>query len=158
MTITPSSSTFPSGAPLTGLGALVTGGSRGTGRAVATRLAADGAAVALTYNRQRAAEDLVAGIADQGGSAYAVQLDLADPTGFEQTFTAADAAFAGAPAEALDGAATVTAASPNPAEPESAISVAEGSEVTHVLRGLVHRGVLSEKQGDPQWTDSPSSC
>lgn len=57
----------------------------------------------LTYNKQRAtAEDVVAKITRQGGWARAVQLDLADPTGFDQAFTAADAAFADAGVDGLD--------------------------------------------------------
>ncbi|SAI71662.1 short-chain dehydrogenase [Bordetella ansorpii] len=69
--------------------ALVTGGSRGIGRAVAQRLAADGATVAITYNESRmGAEETVAAIQQAGGSAFALQADLADahaiPALFEQ--------------------------------------------------------------------------
>lgn len=81
-------------APLAGQGALVTGGSRGIGRATALRLAADGAAVVLTYaTGQGAAEDVVAQITTTGGWARALQLDVTRPEQFETVFAAADRAF-----------------------------------------------------------------
>lgn len=65
---------------LQGKKALVTGGSRGIGAAIAKRLAADGAAVAITYAGNKAAADAtVAAIKSAGGSAYAFQADAADP-------------------------------------------------------------------------------
>jgi 3-oxoacyl-[acyl-carrier protein] reductase len=56
--------------------ALVTGGSRGIGRACAERLAKDGFEVYLTYvSRPEEAEKTVAAIADGGGEARAFRLD-----------------------------------------------------------------------------------
>ncbi len=59
--------------------ALVTGGSRGIGRAVALALAADGLSVAVNYaSRADAAEEVVAQIEAAGGTAIAVGADVSD--------------------------------------------------------------------------------
>jgi 3-oxoacyl-[acyl-carrier protein] reductase len=59
--------------------ALVTGGSRGIGAAIAERLAQDGAAVALTYaSAQQQAEAVVRAIETEGGRALAIRADSAD--------------------------------------------------------------------------------
>ena len=60
--------------------AVVTGSSRGIGRAIALRLAAEGAAVVVNYQRnQAAAEEVVDQIKADGGRAIAVQADVRDP-------------------------------------------------------------------------------
>jgi len=64
--------------------AIVTGGARGIGAAIARRLAQDGAHVALTYQQSSAAaEALVAHIQAAGGSAEAIRSDAADPAAIQ---------------------------------------------------------------------------
>jgi Dehydrogenases with different specificities (related to short-chain alcohol dehydrogenases) len=61
---------------LNGQGALVTGGSRGIGRAIVKRLAADGAAVVFSYlQNEAAAREVVSEVTEDGGRAVAVQAD-----------------------------------------------------------------------------------
>ena len=65
---------------LAGRAAFVTGGSRGIGRAIALRLAGDGAGCAVTYRRGEAqAREVVAEIEAMGRRAVAVQVDLGEP-------------------------------------------------------------------------------
>jgi 3-oxoacyl-[acyl-carrier protein] reductase len=65
---------------LTGQVALVTGGSRGIGAAIALRLAREGAAVAFTYARaSEAAQTVAKQIGSEGGRGIVIQADNADP-------------------------------------------------------------------------------
>src|SRR5438132_1378904 len=67
------------GQKLAGKVAVVTGGSRGIGAAIAKRLATDGASVAVTYSKGAdAATSVVKAIERAGGRAIAIQADAAD--------------------------------------------------------------------------------
>lgn len=71
--------------------AVVTGASRGIGRAIAERLAADGALVAVHYGKNpKAAAETVNSISAAGGSAFAVGADLAAKGGVKTLFAALD--------------------------------------------------------------------
>lgn len=71
--------------------ALVTGASRGLGRAIALRLADDGHAVAVNYAGNAAAADaVVAQIQAGGGQAVAIQGDVADADDVQRVFDLAE--------------------------------------------------------------------
>jgi len=71
--------------------ALVTGASRGIGRATSRLLAQEGYTVAVNYHRQRdAAEKVVAEILAEGGKAFAVQADISDESQVDAMFARID--------------------------------------------------------------------
>jgi 3-oxoacyl-[acyl-carrier protein] reductase len=79
---------------LNGRVAVVTGGSRGIGRAIATGLAADGAAVVVNYaSSSDAAAETVQVIRDAGGRAEALRADIADPAAASAIFGGAERTF-----------------------------------------------------------------
>ncbi|MFE2510808.1 SDR family oxidoreductase [Streptomyces naganishii] len=87
------SPTQPSPAPRV---AVVTGGSRGIGRAVSRRLAQDGLRVVVNYAQDAAAaEETVAEIAAEGGQAIAVRADVADEEAVAALFDRAEKEFGG---------------------------------------------------------------
>lgn len=72
-------------------GAVVTGGSRGIGRAIVERLAADGARVVFSFvNHKAAADEVVEAVRSAGGEAHAVQADLGSVEDVRRLFATAE--------------------------------------------------------------------
>lgn len=81
---------------LTGQIALVTGGSRGIGAAIARRLAAEGAAVAITYTQaEQQAHEVIRYIEAAGGRGLAIRADNRAPAAIEAAVTTTAEAFGG---------------------------------------------------------------
>lgn len=79
---------------LAGKVALVTGGSRGIGAAIAKRFGADGAKVVVNYSSAEAeANKVVAAITAAGGEAFAVKANMGDPKQITDLFAAVKAKY-----------------------------------------------------------------
>src|SRR5262245_61731894 len=79
---------------LTGKSALVTGGSRGIGRAIVLRLATQGADVAFSYRgNEAAAKETAAAVEALGRKALAIQADASEPESAEKVVKATIEAF-----------------------------------------------------------------
>ena len=74
---------------LVGKRAILTGGTRGIGRAIADRLAAEGADVALCARTPTAVEDTVAALRSRGVRAFGAAVDVRDASAFSGWFAAA---------------------------------------------------------------------
>jgi 3-oxoacyl-[acyl-carrier protein] reductase len=90
--------------------AIVTGGSRGVGRATTRRLAARGYAVVVNYlHDQRAAESAVDAILADNGNAVTVRADIADDLDVKRLFAETIAAFGGIDAVVHAAGSRITA-------------------------------------------------
>ncbi len=75
---------------------LITGGSRGIGRAIATRFAEEGATVLITYaSAATQADDLIQGLRGRGFSAHAYKADVKDGAAMEELVQVIDKEFGG---------------------------------------------------------------
>lgn len=124
--------------------ALITGGSRGIGRAIALRLAADGHAVVINYAGNAASADaVVAQIQAAGGQAIAAQGDVADPADMQRVFELALQTYG-----RLD--AVVNSAGVMPYVPIAGGDLGEFDRVIHTnLRGsFIVLGLAAQHLGD----------
>ncbi|MFT8243366.1 SDR family oxidoreductase [Roseomonas sp. BN140053] len=115
--------------------ALVTGGSRGIGAAIARRLGQDGVAVAVNYARGQAeAEAVVRDIAAAGGRAVAVEADLGTPGGAAALFDAAERALG--PVDILVNNAGIMTLSPVAETTDAAFEAQLALNLGGVFRGM----------------------
>ncbi|MFB7620827.1 SDR family oxidoreductase [Kitasatospora sp. NPDC056181] len=104
---------------LKGKAAVVTGGSRGIGRAVVERLCREGAEVVFNFATSvDAAADVVRAVRAEGGTVHALRLDLADPDGPERLMREAEELLGGLDILVNNAATSFTRATIAETEPE----------------------------------------
>ena len=133
---------------LTGKTALVTGASRGIGRAIAIRLAGDGAVVAVHYgSNEKAAADTIADIERAGGQAFPVRAQLGVDGDVETLIAELEKGLGGRPLDILVNNAaiatfdaTIDATTPEQFEREFAINVRAPFFITQRALPLLRDG------------------
>jgi len=119
--------------------AIVTGASKGIGRAIALRLGEDGIAVVVNYATSRqAADEVVAEIQAGGGKAVAVQADVGSPTAAATLFDAAEQNFSGA--DILVNNAGVMSLAPLTEMDDEAFETLLAINLTGTFRGIREAG------------------
>ncbi|KAB1088009.1 SDR family oxidoreductase [Neorhizobium galegae] len=119
--------------------AIVTGASKGIGRAIALRLAEDGIAVVVNYATSRqAADEVVAEVEAGGGKAVAVQADVGSPTAAATLFDAAEQSFGGA--DILVNNAGVMRLAPLAEMDDEAFNTLLAINLTGTFRGIREAG------------------
>jgi 3-oxoacyl-[acyl-carrier protein] reductase len=133
---------------LTGKTALVTGASRGIGRAIAQRLAADGAVVAVHYgSNDAAAAETITEIERGGGQAFGVRAQFGVDGDVDRLFAALEDGLAGRPLDILVNnaaistyEATIDKTTPEQFEREFAINVKAPFFITQRALPLLRDG------------------
>jgi NAD(P)-dependent dehydrogenase (short-subunit alcohol dehydrogenase family) len=152
-------------ASLTGKTALVTGASRGIGRAIAQRLAADGALVAVHYgSNEAAAAETIDAIRAAGGEAFGVRAQLGVDGDVDALFAALEGGLDGRPLDILvnnaaiaTNEATIDTATPEQFDREFAINVRAPLFITQrALPLLRDRGRIINISSGVTWIAQPS--
>lgn len=117
---------------------LITGGSRGIGRATALQLAAEGHWVCLSYvSRREQAERVVEEIQQQGGKALALQMDIANEASVQALFAELDSRLP--PISGLVNNADILL-------PQSGIEQMDAARVNHILTTNVTGTLLCARE------------
>jgi len=126
--------------------AIVTGASKGIGKAIALRLAKDGIAVVVNYaSSHAAADEVVAEIEATGGRAIAVQADVGSTNGAASLFDASEKAFGRA--DILVNNAGVMKLTPLVDTDDATFEQHLATNVTGVFRGIREAGKRLQEAG-----------